>query len=243
MASIQDDHGYNQGFGHSRALSVRTERRADYIIGKMSRPNEGARILEIGCGTGEMAFYLAAKTNATVIAIDKCPSFIEQARVNHVRGNLEFDVAHFGESRATTSFKEGSFDYVVGNGILHHAYCTLSTILGHIKTLLKNHGSMVFLEPNILNPYCALIFNQPVFRKMAKLDPAEMAFSAQFIRQHLENAGFSEIDIEYKDFLLPVTPEFLIDPLVFVGNMLERIPLVKKLSQSLFISSKKNNAF
>jgi len=242
MASIQDDQGYNQGFRNSRALVVRTRRRSDYIISKMNAPRKETRILEIGCGTGEMAFLIATKTNAKVVAIDKCSSFIDRARLNYARENLDFKVGYFGGNGPGAWIDGAPYDYIVGNGVLHHVYCSIDSTLQQINALLKNGGAMIFLEPNIINPYCALIFRQSFFRKMAKLDPAEMAFSAKFIRQHLVNTGFSEIVIEYKDFLVPIAPGFLISPLILAGNMLEHVPVLNKLSQSIFISSKKPNA-
>ena len=53
-------------------------------------------------------------------------------------------------------------------------------------------------------------------------------------------SGFTNIKVEYKDFLLPVMPEFLIRPSLRVGSVLEKIPGVKTISQSIFISAMKN---
>jgi hypothetical protein len=108
-----------------------------------------------------------------------------------------------------------------------------------INKLLATNGKMIFLEPNILNPYCVLIFRYSFFRKLAKLEPDEMAFSKKLITEKLEAAGYNNIHIEHKDFLLPGTPSFLIKPVIAMGNVIEKIPLLNRLSQSIYITANK----
>ena len=45
------------------------------------------------------------------------------------------------------------FDYIIGNGILHHLYHHLDEALKTLYSLLNDQGRIVFLEPNIYNPY------------------------------------------------------------------------------------------
>ena len=134
-------------------------------------------------------------------------------------------------------FFHQTFDYLVGNGILHHLYYHLDAALENIKKLLKPGGKMIFLEPNIYNPYCYLIFKYPYFRKTAALEPTEMAFSKNFIKKKLNTAGYKNIKIEYKDFLLPGIPKIFVKPSIILGSVAEKTPLIKMLSQSIFISA------
>jgi hypothetical protein len=97
---------------------------------------------------------------------------------------------------------------------------------------------MIFIEPNIYNPYCAVIFN--IARDWANLEPDEMAFSKGFITAKLKTAGYTDIKVDYKDFLLPGIPDSMIKPSIAIGDVLERLPLVNKVSQSIFISAAKN---
>ena len=235
MGSIKDDRGYNQGFRQSKALEIRTELRCDYVIQQMDK-SESAFILEIGCGTGEMSFILARKTSMEVLGTDLCVPFIEEAKRQYQLPNLQYRVLDF--HRPVLGGQK--FDYIIGNGILHHLHNNLDQTLQNLKALLKEDGKIIFLEPNIYNPYCFLIFNTlPVFRKMANLEPDEMAFSASFITKALRKHNYKEIKVEYKDFLLPNTPDFLINPSITVGAVLERTPILKMISQSIFISAKK----
>jgi len=239
MGSIRDDRGYNQGFKPSKALQFRTERRSDYIISKTDL-SKSADILEIGCGTGELAYLIASKTKHNVVAIDLCLPFIEEARRKYRLPNLRFEAMDFTSSSSIDSVIKGrKFDYVVGNGILHHVYYKIDDALGKISRLLKDGGAIVFLEPNIINPYCFFIFKFPFFRKLANLEPAEMAFTRRFVIGALRNAGFVNVKIEFKDFLLPITPEPLISLFITLSGIFEKIPIINKLAQSIYIYASK----
>ena len=233
MASIIDDRGYNQGFELTNSTQIRMKRRADWMIEKMdlSQPRS---ILEIGCGTGEVSHWIALDTGHKVLGTDLCVPFIEDAAVKYKLPNLTYDVLDFNHIE---QFRKEKFDYIIGNGILHHLYYSLDSALINLKKLLKPGGSIIFIEPNILNPYCALIFKIPYLRKKANLEPDEMAFSASFINKKLLATEFKTTKIRYVDFLLPGIPDFLIKPSIFMGNIIERVPIVNKISQSIFIEA------
>jgi 2-polyprenyl-3-methyl-5-hydroxy-6-metoxy-1,4-benzoquinol methylase len=94
MGSVKDDRGYNQVFKPCKALTIRTQRRCDWMIRQMDQSHQG-EILEIGCGTGELSFFLAEKTNFYVLGTDLCAPFIDQARLLYQRQNLKFRVLDF----------------------------------------------------------------------------------------------------------------------------------------------------
>jgi len=98
---------------------------------------------------------------------------------------------------------------------------------------------MVFQDPNFYNPYCLLIFNIPVFRKMARLEPGEMSFTRRFIGQKLRDAGFTSVKVEYRDFLVPGVADFMIAPSIALGDIAEKIPVLNMLAQSLYIYAEK----
>jgi len=233
MPAVQDEGGYNQGWTGGRSLQLRTERRCDLMMTKMAGGRSG-EILEIGCGRGEIACRLASQTEMNVLGIDRSDRFVEIAQQNASGSNAHFEVADF---RRPATLLEHRFAYVVGNGILHHLYQELPASLLAMRKLLVEDGRLIFLEPNLHNPYVYLIFTRPRLRRMAKLEPDEMAFTRKFVMDKLEKAGFSDIEVEYRDFLLPVVPDWMIQPLVRLGDIAERTPGLKHLAQSLFISA------
>lgn len=235
MASIKDDRGYNQGFEMVKSTEVRMRRRADLLLSEMS-VSQNKSILEIGCGTGEISFWIAQKTPARVLGTDLCRPFIERARKNFHLDNLRYDVLDFNKA---DEFQGEKFDYIIGNGILHHLYWHLDTAVKSMHNLLKDDGKIIFLEPNLYNPYVYLVFSFPWLRRIANLEPDEMAFSKSFIVKKLNDTGYKNIYVDYKDFLLPGIPEFLIRPSIVSGDVLEKVPLLKNVSQSIFIRATK----
>ena len=237
MASLTDDRGYNQMFKPSKAMEIRSKRRANMIVSEMNISSK-TEILEIGCGTGEIAFFIANETKAIVLATDLCIPFIEEAKLKYKEiPNLSFDCLNFNNPDSLLGRK---LDYIVGNGILHHLYNNLDQTLENIYFLLKKDGKLIFLEPNIYNPYCLLIFKSNYFRRIANLEPDEMAFSNFFIYKKLKATKYQNIKINFRDFLIPITPSYLVNFVIYIGNILEKIPLLNKMSQSIFIIGQKN---
>ena len=236
MTSIKDDRGYNQGFKVTRALLIRTKRRCDVITENFD--NKKANVLEIGCGIGLHA-YLVAKRNSSVkmVGTDLCAPFIRRASSKFKLKNLRYEVLNLDDKEALRQFykREGEFDYIYGDGILHHLYLHLESAIVELKKLLKPGGKLLFWEPNLLNPYCFLIFKVKYFRKSANLEPGESAFSKSFIDSILKRHGFGQIKVIHRDFLLPNTPNFLIKPSIVVGNLAEKVPIISYLSQSIFL--------
>ncbi len=233
VASIIDDRGYNQGFRLVESTRIRMRRRAAYINSLLDTTSP-KDILEIGCGTGEVSFWLAESSNHRVLGTDLCAPFIEAARAQYARSNLNFEVVDFTNP---THVKGRRFDYIVGNGILHHLYPSLRFCLETMHEMLNENGKIIFLEPNIYNPYCAVIFN--VARKWANLEPDEMAFSRRFISKLLHQIGYKDVEVAYRDFLVPGVPACLVQPIIAVGDIVERVWPVNRLSQSIFISATK----
>jgi SAM-dependent methyltransferase len=235
MKNITDDRGYNQIWVENEGTRIRGFRRAQMVLDHMESQSRKS-VLEIGCGTGRAANYFAEHSMMQILGIDLCVPFIEEANKNYHRSNLSFAVLDFNKP---DDLKDAKFDYVVGNGILHHLYYHLDQALVNIRSLLKEGGKIIFMEPNVQNPMAYLIFRNKFFRNKFKLEPDEMAFSKKFITGKLDKAGYKNIRVSYKDFLLPGTPEFLVKSIIGIGNVAEKIPGLRILSQSIFIEAEK----
>ena len=233
MASIIDERGFNQGFKLTAAQVLRLRRRAERIAAAMADRAKQNRVLELGCGTGELAAELARITEAHVTGVDLSQKFISLARETHVDPRLDFQVADL--TRELPVSPDSRYDYIVGNGILHHLYHQLDEVLPRLALWLNPGGRLVFWEPNLCNPYIHVIFSYSAPRRWARLEPDEMAFSAGFIRNKLLRAGYAKISATPRDYLLPNTPSLLVKPVIFLGDILERVPLLRITAQSLFI--------
>jgi SAM-dependent methyltransferase len=111
---------------------------------------KGAVVLDYGCGSGEFSMILARR-GARVFGIDISPRLIEQARASAAEMGRNGSPPHFLAGDAQhTPFGDAMFDYVLGNGALHHL--DLEKAFAEIARVLKPGGKAVFLEPMYHHP-------------------------------------------------------------------------------------------
>lgn len=233
--ALQDERGFNQVFAPVGSTPLRARRRADWFAAEARRLG-ARRVLEIGSGTGETAAHLAAADNGLeVVALDISPAFVEAARTLHQAPNLRFELF---DLLGNAPFTFGSFDMVCGNGILHHLVAQLDAVLQTLLGVTNPGGGLAFIEPNFLNPYCALAFGTRLGRRLARLEPDEMAFTAAELRRALTQSGWNGPQVATRDFLLPGLPTAMIGPLLAVEPALEATGLTRWLAQSHFVTAR-----
>jgi ubiquinone/menaquinone biosynthesis C-methylase UbiE len=78
----------------------------------------GARVLEVGCGTGQLSLYLSVAMRK-VYGVDLCSNSLKLARA--FRDTYGLSRAHFYQMNLFRPiFKPASFDLVYCSGVLHH---------------------------------------------------------------------------------------------------------------------------
>jgi SAM-dependent methyltransferase len=232
--SLQDERGFNQVFAQVGSTPLRMRRRNDWFLAQIARLG-ATRVLEIGSGTGDTAAYLAGHCSAEIVAVDLSEAFITSARERHQAPNLYFEQFDLLAGAAPPF---GRFDMVLGNGILHHLVVELPEILCALHAITNPGGGLAFIEPNFLNPYCTFIFGTDFGRWLAKLEPDEMAFTPGQLRRALPAAGWHDVTIGTRDFLLPGLPEPLIRPTLAIEPALERWAATRWLAQSHFFTAR-----
>jgi len=93
-----------------------------------------ARILEVGCGEGELAERLGRETSADVVAIDQSRRMVELARARGVD-------ARVGRAEEL-EFDDASFDCMVAAWMLYHVE-ELDQALGELARVLAPRGRLV----------------------------------------------------------------------------------------------------
>jgi hypothetical protein len=107
--------------------------------------------------------------------------------------------------------------------------------LRQIHQLLKTGGTLSFAEPNYLNPQIFLERKLRFLPFFSYTSPDETAFVRWSLRRRLERAGFGEISITPFDWLHPSTPPKWIDMVQAIGRAMERIPIIREFSGSVYI--------
>lgn len=103
----------------------------------------GKNVLDVGCGTGELAF-LIAKKGATVKGIDYSERGINVAKKKYVHSNLSYELVDVSKKIS------GRYDVIVSIGTLEHMdkpYLMLKKFKNH----LNSNGKIIITSPNWTN--------------------------------------------------------------------------------------------
>lgn len=210
---------------------LRARRRAQ-LISDGGQLAPGRHVLEIGCGTGLFTEMFAA-TGARITAVEISPELLEKAR----RRNLAADRVRFLEMRFEDCDVEGPFDAVIGSSVLHHLEVDMA--LEKILSLLRPGGWLSFAEPNLLNPQVFLERRFHFLPIFAYTSPDETAFIRWRLATQLRRTGFTEVAITPFDWLHPATPGPLIAGVRALGRVVERVPIAREFSGSVYIRGRR----
>lgn len=81
----------------------------------VERIQAGEQVLDIGCGTGVVAYDVAERVQANVVGIDLEPANIVQAQQYHAHPRIAYCIGD-----ALDRFLSGSFDVVILSNVLEH---------------------------------------------------------------------------------------------------------------------------
>jgi SAM-dependent methyltransferase len=188
----------------------------------------GRRVIDVGCGTGRIARWLAEERGAShVVGIDFSAATVEAARleasplvssglVRYEQGDI---LAGLG------SLRLGTFDDAIVLGCLSVACAdraALERAMANVAALVRKNGRVLLLEP---------IHRAPLLRRVLNLGVEEWVACANAAGLSLQNAdrmGF----VPFRLFLsVRNFPTFVVSPLFQAGERwLDRAPWLAPLS-------------
>jgi ubiquinone/menaquinone biosynthesis C-methylase UbiE/uncharacterized protein YbaR (Trm112 family) len=145
----------------------------------------GAKVLEVGCGTGQLSNFLGMTWGRSVLGADACLNSLKLAEGFRTRNGIE-NVSFLQMNLFKPVFQPESFDVVVSNGVLHHTSDPLLAFQT-ISRLVKPGGFAVI---GLYNKYSRLTtdFRRLVFRfsgdRFKFLDPRLRDRSVNDIKKH-----------------------------------------------------------
>jgi 2-polyprenyl-3-methyl-5-hydroxy-6-metoxy-1,4-benzoquinol methylase len=168
----------------------------------------GLRVLEIGCGRGDFAIWMANRyPRATVVAIDFSKTAIDEARDRALRRNSPVE---FAVGDAThLAFADGTFDMIVSCECLEHVP-EPERMAAEIRRLLKHGGRFILTTENYFNGTLlawlkAWLTGSP-FNSGSGVQPHENFFLFWRVKRLLTEGGLVVAHVEsnhYQWLLLP----------------------------------------
>jgi SAM-dependent methyltransferase len=141
----------------------------------------GARVLECGCGTGQLSNFLGIRWNRTVFGSDLCLNSLRLAKGFRDRSDLK-NAGFLQMNLFRPAFKEGVFDVVISNGVLHHT----SDPLGGFKSISRLVKPGKFIIVGLYNTIGRLPTDFLRFLFHASRD------KLQFLDAHVRNKNYTE---------------------------------------------------
>jgi 2-polyprenyl-3-methyl-5-hydroxy-6-metoxy-1,4-benzoquinol methylase len=147
-----------------------TRRRMSRVAKYLSAAEPGDRVLDVGCGVGEVLIDLAAaRPDLSFVGVEPQGSYTAFATgVATERGltNVSFRVG-LAERLAGALAGEAPFDWIFSNDVLHHV-ADERLVARSVAEVARPEAAWLAIEPNWFNPYvfleCALKRGERNFR-------------------------------------------------------------------------------
>lgn len=188
------------------------------------------RVLEVGCGWGELAEWVARETGAEVVPTDQAPRMVELSRERGLDARLA-DVQHL-------PFDDATFDAAVAAWMLYHVPA-LDRGLSELERVLRPGGRLVVATNSA--------FHLQELRELVGSGPSPSTFTREngeaLLRRHFSSVRREDVDgqlefetradvEEYVDASISMSP--------FAGNLPAAVeePFLARRAASIFVADK-----
>lgn len=143
-------------------------------------------VLDIGCGTGQTAAFIAGQYECHVTGIDNHPLMISKAkeRINHDNKHLnimEGDVQNL-------YFPNHSFDLIISESVI--VFTDIPKTLKELSRVLKSDGSLIMIEMTAEEP-----LTEEIHRKVCGLYGINKVLTMDEWKFNLQQSGFKQINV------------------------------------------------
>jgi ubiquinone/menaquinone biosynthesis C-methylase UbiE len=170
----------------------------------------GSKILEAGCGLGQVVLALR-KRGFNCYGLDYADKVINILKNNFP--NVPFDI---GDIR-NMNYKDNSFDSYISLGVIEHFIEGQEVILKEAARVLNENG-IIFLSVPFYSPFRKLLNKFGKYKKdnfLSELPYFEACFSKEELQFLFNNSGFDIVDYVYINPIMPFVQETFLRPLYF----------------------------
>ncbi|WP_391117063.1 class I SAM-dependent methyltransferase [Psychrobacillus sp. L3] len=143
-------------------------------------------VLDIGCGTGQTAAFLAEQFNCHVTAVDNHPIMVEKALERFRENGFSVNVLE-GDSQ-NLYFADSSFDFIIAESVI--VFTDISKTLHELSRVLKSRGSMIIIEMTAEQN-----LSEELRGKVCNLYGINDILNEEEWISKLQQAGFTQIEI------------------------------------------------
>lgn len=178
----------------------------------------GAKVLEAGCGTGQLSNFLALAPGRTVVAADMCLNSLRLAQRFKIENGID-NVTFIQMNLFRPVLAAGSFDLVITSGVLHHTadpfggFRSLGRLvrergyiivglynkIGRLPTDLRrllfqvSSGRLRFLDPRLRSTAVGEVRKQTWFLDQYR-NPHESKHSMAEVQRWFRESGFDFVN-------------------------------------------------
>ena len=164
----------------------------EYML-ERSQITGNSRVLDVGCGNGNTAIWLAQETGCEVVGIDLSGVRINNAKVKaqeHPSLKISFEKA----SATELPFEEGSFTHVWSQATIYHIYERQEALRELYRTIAKG-GFLVF--DDLITPIPIEKISETSRKWVYERIHFQPLFSGESYVDFLEEIGFKVWEAEY----------------------------------------------
>jgi ubiquinone/menaquinone biosynthesis C-methylase UbiE len=157
--------------------------------------DEGASVLEVGCGTGEDALILAKRvgSNGRVVAIDCSQAMLAQASANAKSGHLPIEFVRTDAQKLP--FKDNTFDSARVDRTLQHI-ANPQKVITEMVRVVRPGGHIVAMEPD-WETFIVDSENQAITRQLLNFwcDSFPTGWVGRYLSKYFHCAGLTNIQV------------------------------------------------
>jgi ubiquinone/menaquinone biosynthesis C-methylase UbiE len=149
----QDQDTFERFYGNKKYYDA-TEDSKKYVDNWIASHAPGKVFLDYACGNGDGAIKAAKAGAALAIGLDISSVSVNNARADAAAAGVSGNTMFIQADAENTKLPEGSIDYVLCRGMLHHL--DLSYAFPELRRVLARNGKLLAVEALDYNPFIKL---------------------------------------------------------------------------------------